>query len=206
MNAAPIVHQRNHRKRLFGWIAFYIVVLGLFIAVIYFQAKKVNTLELPTGHIQLLATQAKYTVGDTVGFTIRNNFSAPIYLVNKCPQMPLHVYEYKNDSWQRLTDQADAKACAGPQTTTTIAPGASLTKNYAGWPHLFASPGIYRLVAYADNYPDLAYTDFQVVAPPPKPLPQPAPVIIYKPVYTPVYTPIYIPAPAAPATPRGGDN
>lgn len=203
MNTRPAVRQRNHRKRLFGWIFFYILLFAAFIAVVYLQGEKVNTLQLPNGQIQLTTSKSKYTVGDTVSFSLKNNFSTPIYLVNKCPQEPLHVYQYKNSSWQRIHDQAGANACSNTPAKITIPAGGTVTKNYASWPHLFGGPGIYRLVAYADNYPNIAYADFQVVAPPPKPLAAPSPIIIYKPVYTPVYTPIYIPAPSGGG---GGDN
>ncbi|HVC36529.1 MAG TPA: hypothetical protein VNE40_03780 [Candidatus Dormibacteraeota bacterium] len=189
MTTKLTVRQRNHRKRLFGWIFFYLLVLAIVVAIVYLQGSKVNTLELPNGQLQLTVSKSKYTVGDTVQFTIRNNFSSPIYLLNKCPQELLHVYQFKNSAWERIHDTATSSSCSSAQQKITIPPGTSTTKTYADWPNLFSKPGIYRLVAFADNYPNLAYADFQVVQSS-KPIPLPAPLIIYKPVYTPIYIPV----------------
>lgn len=190
-----VVRHRNHHKRFFGWLLLYIAIILLFLAYVYRQGSKINTLQLPSGEIQLTTSKSKYTVGDTVSFTIKNTFSSPVYMVDKCPQELLHVYQFKNSAWVRLHDNAKSSACPVDKKTVAISAGKSITENYANWPQLFNSPGIYRIAAFADNYPTIAYADFLVVAKPLKPLPAPAPLVIYKPVYTPVYTPIYIPAP-----------
>ena len=190
MSTKSVFLQRNHRKRFVGWALFYLFILLFFIFIIYKQASKVNTLELPSGQLQLLVSKSKYKVGQTVTFSIKNNFSKPIYLINKCPQEYLHVYQFTNGSWQRIHDKAIS--CPSKQQKIAIAPGGVLTKNYAEWPKLFAKPGIYRLVAYADNYSNLAYADFQVISPGQSN----QPMIIYKPVYTPIYI----------TSPSGGDH
>ena len=190
-----VVRHRNHHKRFFGWLLLYIAIILLFLAYVYRQGSKINTLQLPSGEIQLTTSKSKYTVGDTVSFTIKNTFSSPVYMVDKCPQELLHVYQFKNSAWVRLHDNAKSSTCPVDKKAVAIDAGKSITENYANWPQLFNSPGIYRIAAFADNYPTIAYADFLVVAKPLKPLPAPAPLVIYKPVYTPVYTPIYIPAP-----------
>lgn len=197
MATAQTVRQRNHRKRIVSWVLIYLCIFASFLAVVYWQARKVNTLDFPNGELQVSVSKDKYTVGDTINYTIKNGLVNAVTLVNKCPQEPLHVYQWESNQWVRIHDTANATACAKQPRQTRIAPGGSVTQNYAPWSKLFAKPGIYRVVAFADNYPGLPYADFQVVSPP---LPALAPQIIYKPVYTPIYIPTPTPAP------RGGDG
>lgn len=204
MTANQTVRHRNRLKRIVGWIFIYLLIFAAFMAVMYRQAIKVNTLDFPKGQIQVTTSKTKYTVGDTITYTINNGLNKAITLVYNCPQEPLHVYQWVNNTWNRIHDTATAAACAGQPNQFSIPAGGSVTKNYAAWANLFNKPGIFRIVAFADNYTGIPYADFQVVAPPPKPVPAPAPQIIYKPVYTPVYTPIYVPTPT-PTRDGGGD-
>lgn len=151
------------------------------------QSSQVNTLQLPTGQLRIALSKASYSVGQTVAFTMTNSFKSPIYLVNRCPYQPLHVYQYKNSVWTPLNQQINPNKCSSTTHLIAIPAGKSITENYAKWPKLFHQPGIYRLVAFANNYPNLTYVDFQVVSPPSKPIVLPAPTVIYKPVYTPIY-------------------
>lgn len=208
MNASAAPH-KNRLKSLIGWSVFYLLLFSGFLWFVYNQSAKINTLELPQGQIQLTTSRVKYTVGDPISYTITNGLPGAISLVNNCPRQPLHVYRWDDTAkvWTRLqATAATPTSCSAQPPRTAIAPGKSITANYNAWPKLFSQPGIYRLVALADNYNGLAYADFEVVAPPPKPLPAPVPIIIYKPVPVPVYTPIYVPAPRDGGGGGGGDN
>ena len=183
----PKLYARNRRKRVAGWTAFYLVLLAAFIFVIIWQSHKVNIYQFPNGVIQLSVSKAKYTVGQTVAFEIHNGLSNSIQLVNKCPNPPLHIYQWESGQWIGMSAAAKNSNCNG-QHFIAIKPGQTYKSNYKNWPKLFNKPGIYRVVAFASNYTALPYADFQIVG---KQIQQ-APKIIYKPVYTPVYTPVYV--------------
>jgi len=192
MTTIQTVRQRNHRKRLISWVITYVCIFAGFLILIYWQAQKVNTQSLPNGQLQVTVSKDKYTVGDTVVYTVSNGLANDITLIDNCPREPLYVYQWQSGQWLRIHDTAKLTSCAGQPKQITIASGSSVTKNYATWSKLFAKPGIYRIVAFANNYTDLPYVDFQVVAPPAA---APAPQIIYKPVYTPIYIPSPTPTP-----------
>lgn len=194
-NSAPSVRQRNRRKRLIEWIAIYIAIFAAFLVIIFWQSGKVNTLGFPAGQILLSVSKSKYTVGQTVAFTITNDLSNAITLVDNCPNEPLHVYQWESNQWVRIHAQAKSSNCNNQANRTVIQPHATLTRNYANWPQLFAKPGIYRLVAFADNYTALPYVDFQVVGK----NQSAAPTIIYQTIYTPIYV-------NSEQAPTGGDN
>lgn len=194
------IRERNKRKRLIGWIFFYLFLLAGFIFSAYWQVQKVNTLNFASGTLKLTTSKTKYTVGDTISYTLTNGLGQPITFTNTCPQEPLYTYSWTNDAWVRIHDTAAAAACNGQPKQRTIAAGGSYTQTFAAWPNLFSKPGIYRVVALATNYTALPYADFQVVAKPVPPKVQvrvQTQVIIQK-----IVTPIYIPAP----TRSGGDG
>lgn len=195
--------KKRSSKRLISWILVYLVILALFLISIIRQGGKVNTLGFAPGQILLSVSKTKYTVGDTISYTITNGLNKPVTLEDHCPSEPLHVYQWESSQWVRIHDQAKTSVCANQPNQVQIPPDSSITKNYANWPNLFNKPGIYRIVAFADNYTALPYADFQVVD---KPAPAPAPQIIYKPVYTPVYTPIYVSGGGDHHSGGGGDN
>lgn len=183
------VRKKRSTKRLVSWVAVYLIILALFLVSIIRQGNKVNTLGFASGQILLSVSKTKYTVGDSISYTIENGLNMPITLENHCPNEPLHVYQWENDQWIRIHSQANQSVCTNQPKQIQIPANSSITRSYADWPKLFNKPGIYRIVAFADNYTALPYADFQVVD---KPAPAPAPQIIYKPVYTPIYTPIYV--------------
>lgn len=189
MSRLQTIRERNRRKRLLGWILFYLLFLLLFLLLVLMEAGKVNTLGFTTGQITVSTSKTKYTAGETVVYTLRNGLSKTITLEGACPQEPLHVYEWSNHAWARVHATAAQPACTAAAPALQLGAGQSVTRDYAAWPGLFAHPGIYRLVALADNYNGLPYVDFQVVAKPAKPTPAPAPNVIYQPVYVPVYVP-----------------
>ncbi len=204
MSSAQAVYVKHRTRRIVLTVLFYILLFVAFLFVMYQQANKVNTLEFASGQIELTTSKTKYTVGDTITYTIKNGLNTPITLLFDCPNQPFHVYQWTNNQWVAMTAKAKQSACSNLPNQVKLAPNASLTKNYSAWPKLFNKPGIYRIVAYANNYTALPYADFQVVD---KPTPAPAPVVIYKPVYTPVYTPIYVQSSGGDhSSGGGGDN
>ena len=53
------IRERNKRKRLFGWILLYLILIAGFIGVVYWQAARVNTLVFPSGTLQLTTSKIK---------------------------------------------------------------------------------------------------------------------------------------------------
>ena len=190
----------NHRKRLVNWTLFYGLLAIFFVIFFIKQINKVNTMQFASGQLTLTMTKSKYTVGDSIIFKLTNGFNLPITLIDKCPKPWLHVYSYSNGVWNQVSTNTSANYCSTQPSQLTIKPKNSISENYNQWSSLFSSPGIYRVAILAENYPGLAYADFQVVAKTVV-IKAPAPVIIYKPVYTPVYTPVYVQS-----NNNGGDN
>ncbi|HUY53366.1 MAG TPA: hypothetical protein VMV24_02200 [Candidatus Dormibacteraeota bacterium] len=202
-SALTTIRERNKRKRLAGWILLYLLLILGFVFLMYWQTKRINTLNFARGMMQLTTSKTKYTVGDTVAYTLKNGLSQPITLLNSCPKEPLYVYSWTNNSWVRIHDTAGASTCNGESKQRTIAPGGSYTQSLANWPNLFSKPGIYRIVGLASNYTALPYADFQVVAKPVAPTVQVqtrTQIIIQK-----VITPIYITAPSSGSRSSEGD-
>ena len=199
--ALATIRERNKRKRLFGWVLFYLLLIAAFACTVYWQARRVNTLSFASGTLQLTTTKTKYTVGDPISYTLKNGLNQPITLANNCPQEPLFVYAWTNNAWVRIHDTAAASACAGEPTVRTIPAGNSYTQSFANWPNLFNKPGIYRIVELASNYTALPYADFQVVTSPSAQKVQTRTQIVIQKVITPVY--ITVPGSGGD---RGGDN
>lgn len=184
--------RRQRISKLVEWILFYTLLIVTFVLYMYMQASGVNTLGFATGQIELTTSKSKYTVGDSISYTIKNNLSVPIIVTSSCPAEPLHVYKWANNQWTRIHDTAATTACSTIPAKQSLAAGASLTRTFDSWKNLFNQPGIYRAVALATNYTSLPYADFQVVSPPPAPIvvQAPPPQIIYQQIYTPVYVPV----------------
>jgi hypothetical protein len=199
-NSLATIRERNKIKRLTGWALLYLVLIALFIFAIYWQTKRVNTLNFANGEIQLTTSKTKYTVGDSISYTLKNDLSEPITLVNTCPQNPLFAYEWSNNSWIRIHDTASSSACLNQPKQRILPVGGTYTQSFDNWPNLFNKPGIYRIVGLATNYTALPYADFQVVAKPvPVKVQTQTQVIIQK-----VITPIYIPVPVTSGSGGGG--
>lgn len=191
-------HQYSSKiKRLFSWIIIYILIFGIFLFIIYEQSKKVNTYQFAPGTIQLSVSKTKYVVGQTISYTLKNELTVPIVEINHCPSEPFHTYQWTNFNWVRIHDKTNPKNCLNTPKEQKILENKTITGNFNNFPNLFSKPGIYRIVAYADNYDGLAYADFEVVDKASSNIP----IIIYKPVYTPVYTPVYVPVQSS-----GGDG
>lgn len=187
MSIPPAIQKRKRNNRIVGWAIFYILVFGAFLIFVYAQGRQIPTYALPDGRIALSTDKTMYAVGDTITYSIANGLSSPITLLNYCPQEPLHVYQWQNGAWVRIHDTQDAVSCPEHAKPIRIAAHTTYTATYAKWPHLFHDAGIYRIVTFATNYPDLPYADF-IVAKPAANTPVQAPTIIYQPIYIPVPT------------------
>ncbi len=201
--ASPLntIRERNKHKRLVGWVLIYLLLIICFILAIYWQTKRVNTLNFASGAMQLTTSKSKYTVGDSINYTLKNGLSQPITFINTCPKEPLYVYSWNNNSWTRIHDTAVASICDGEPRQRIVAANGSYTQSFNSWPNLFDKPGIYRIVGFATNYTALPYADFQVVAKPVAFKVQTrTQIIIQK-----VITPIYITVPSSGST-SGGDG
>ncbi len=198
--AEMTIRERNKRRRLVGWILIYLLLLIVFALSIYWQGRRVNTLGFVPGTIQLSVPKTKFTVGDKISYTLKNGLSKPITLLNNCPNEPLFVYSWTNNSWVRIHSTAKASACINQPKKRVIKAGSSYTQSFADWPSLFKNPGIYRIVALATNYTSLPYADFQVVAKASQPQVR-TQVVIQQ-----VITPVYITAPSSDGGGGGTDN
>jgi hypothetical protein len=196
--SSPVSRRQRSVKRIIGWSVFYLLLLVLFVAVIFIQGRKVNTLGFASGQIILSTNKVKYTIGQDISYTIKNNLSQPIVFLNKCPNEPLHIYQLENSQWVRIHNIASSTACINQPTRFIINPNQQLTRSLKPWLSLFSKPGIYRIVAFASNYTALPYTDFQVAGK--------AIVVSPKIIYKPVYTPIYIKSDGGGGSSTGGDN
>ncbi len=190
------IREKNKRKRLIGWLLLYLLLILAFFFAVYWQASRVDTLNFASGELLLTTSKTKYTEGENISYTLKNGLSEPITFLNTCPNEPLYVYSWTNNSWTRIKDTANASVCNGQPKQRTIAAGSSYTQSFSKWPNLFNKPGIYRIVGLATNYTALPYADFQVVAKPVVPKVQ-TQVIIQK-----VITPVYITVPSS----SGGDT
>ncbi len=171
-----------------AWLLFWIVSLGILAYGIYLIIGNIQMRSLPAGQIRLSVPYSKYLVGETVTFTIKNNFNSAIYLTNDCPAEPLYVYRQENGAWVRIHDTAAASDCPTESRQIEVAANGSVSGSFAPWHNLFNTPGKYRVVAYVEYYDALPYQDFEVVAkyvPAPKPAPAP---VVTKPVIPYVYT------------------
>lgn len=204
--AVATVRVRNRYKRMLGWVFLYLVLIALFAFAVYWQAKRVNTLGFASGEIQITTSKTKYTVGDTISYTLKNGLDQPITIADNCPQEPLYVYTWTNNSWVRIHDTTATSNCSGVPKQRTIPAGGSYSQNFNNWPNLFNKPGIYRVVSLASNYTALPYADFQVVAKPvpPKVQVQTRTQIVIQKVITPVY--VTVPRSGGGDGGGGGDN
>ena len=171
-----LLYARNPWHNRIIWAIFYIALSAVVLAGLYLAANQIKTHTLPIGGIQLSVPYSKYVVGETVTFTIKNNFNSAIYIVNNCPTEPLAVYRREGNSWVRIHDQAPSESCSEEQRQVSVPARGSTNGNFAAWPHLFDQAGKYRVVAYIESYNSLPYQDFTVIAKPVPPARQNNPV------------------------------
>jgi len=149
-----------------AWITLYFFIIGgttVFATSVY---KKYETQHLPSGNIELSIPKSAYQLGEVVEFTITNHFPVPIYVTNKCPQEPLNVYRWNNNSWQQVHAKAtDGEDCYTGERNVAIESESARTYNFADWPELFDTPGVYRIAANINHYDDIPFQDFVILEP-----------------------------------------
>ena len=156
-------HSKNPIKLSFFWIVVYAIIAMSILVVVSMVANQYRTHKLPTGDVTLTIPYSKYAVGETINFTIKNNFNSSIYLINNCPSEPLGVYKLINGEWIRQHDQASQYDCPNEQRQVTVGPGGTVDGDFAPWTNLFSQPGKYRIVAFVEYYNSLPYQDLEVV-------------------------------------------
>jgi plastocyanin len=148
------------------WATFYVVFTALVITGLYAAGSHIRTHTLPVGQIELSVPYSTYLVGETVTFTVKNNFNSPIYIANACPAEPLNVYRLENGRWQRTHDTALKKDCPEEDRQIKIPANGSVSSSFAPWHDLFKTPGKYRVVAYVEYYNSLPYQEFEIITAP----------------------------------------
>jgi hypothetical protein len=149
-----------------SWIVFYAVITISLAIGFYMVSASMKTRTLPVGEIQLTIPYSKYVVGEIVTFDLANNYNSPVYVTNDCPNEPLNVYRKEGNSWVRVHDIASVTDCPLQDRMVTLAPKAVTHGSFKSWPHLFATPGLYRVVAYVEYYDALPFQEFEVIAAP----------------------------------------
>ncbi len=170
------------------WSMVYLVILALIVAVALLLAGKIRTYSLPTGAVELSMPYGRYLVGEPVTFTLKNNFNAPIYVANNCPDEPLAVYKLEQSTWVRIHDETTLTSCTTKERQIMIAAGGEQNGSFAKWKHLFNKPGTYRIVAFVEYFNTMPYQDIEIVAKPKPVVAEPQPVVTPSP--TPLPTPV----------------
>ena len=150
------------------WVAFYDVLLIMIAGFIGYLYHEHSEDQLPAGHVELTVSKTSYQPGEVVQFSIKNNFPTTIYTTNRCPEEPLDVYTWQDDNWHQIHDtavQGQADCFTQPRNVALKA-GQTITYSFKDWPHLFANPGVYRIVLHIDHYNDLPFQDFKVLEAP----------------------------------------
>ncbi len=154
-----------HSSRLsLFWVLVYSTIIILIFSGAGMAATKIRTHTLPTGKITLTIPYSKYVVGESISFTIKNEYNSSVYVFNNCPAEPLAVYRQVDGLWVRQHEQASISECSGEDRQVSVAAGAIVDSNFDLWQNLFIQPGKYRIVAFVEYYNALPYQEFEVVA------------------------------------------
>lgn len=148
------------------WAMIYLLLLGMLAVIFFLIAGRIHTYSIPVGSFQLAVPYGKYVVGDTVTFTLKNNFNSTVYVADECPGEPLAVYRLEGSTWVRVHDETSVTSCESKDRQIAIPPNTERAGSFAAWKNLFATPGKYRVVAYVDYFDAMPYQDFEVVAAP----------------------------------------
>lgn len=159
-------YTHNPKVTYMRWGVTYVLFFALLIAVFLLVAGRIHTYSTPKGSFELSIPYAKYLVGETVTFTLKNNFNSPVYVADDCPSEPLAVYKFENTTWVRMHDGGSDESCEAKDRQIVIPAGGERTGSFADWKNLFASPGKYRIVAYVEYFDAMPYQDFEVIAQP----------------------------------------
>jgi hypothetical protein len=161
-----LLHAENPWQSRLRWLGVYAVLTLAVLGGSYAMVSRIRTYSLPTGGVQLSVPYSTYITGETVSFTVKNNFNSAIYINNGCPSEPLSVYRFENNAWVRIHATTALTNCASQERTVKVPANSAMTATFANWPTLFASPGKYRLVMQVQYYNALPYQDFEVITPP----------------------------------------
>jgi len=156
-------HYRNPIPLTIFWLATYLAIVTIVGTAFWFAADQVQSHTLPTGNVTLTTDYSKYVVGETVGFTIKNNYNSSIHMENSCPDEPLTVYKLVDNKWVRQHAQASPKDCPAESREVSVAAGQSVSGSFKAWPKLFSTPGKYRVVAFVEYYNSLPYKDIEII-------------------------------------------
>ena len=75
-------HLKHPFKLSLFWVVVYILIAGFIIGGANIAANQVRTHTLPTGDVTLTISYSKYVVGESVTFTIKNNYNSSISILN----------------------------------------------------------------------------------------------------------------------------
>jgi len=161
-----LYHAQHPHRTYIRWAIFYVIGLTLATSVFFVVSNRIRTYSIPSGALELSVPYKKYLVGETISFTLRNNYNSTVYVEDECPEEPLMVYQRQGDDWVRIHDKALASSCSGKERRISIAPNSKQSGTFDAWPNLFKSPGTYRIVAHVDYFNAAPYEDFEVIAKP----------------------------------------
>lgn len=164
---SELTHAANPwRARSIWAIVFAGITLSITL-VLFHTYGRIETYSLPSGGVQLSVPYSRYLVGETVSFTVTNNFNSSIYVSNGCPSEPLNVYRYENNAWVRIHATTELKNCQNQERSVAVPAHHSMTATFANWPSLFSQPGKYRIAMQVQFYNQVPYQDFEIISPPP---------------------------------------
>lgn len=159
-------HSQHPYRAYIGWALFYTAMLLSAVFLFLTFANSLHSYDAPVGGVKLKIPYSKYLVGETVTFSVTNNYNATINIVNNCPKEPLAVYRQVNDDWNRVHATSKVSSCSEKLRTITIEPGKTVSGSYKNWPALFKRPGKYRVAVFIEYFGSVAYQDLTIVKKP----------------------------------------
>lgn len=167
MRISELKHSQNPWTSRITWAMVYLGLIATSVVFIMVMLGRIRTYSIPTGGVELSVPYSEYLAGESISFTVINNYSSPIYVHNSCPEEPLSVYRLDSDNrWQRLHATTDLKNCENQPREIKIPAKGSITASFDFWSSLFATPGKYRVAIQIQYYNALPYQDFEVIEKP----------------------------------------
>lgn len=186
MTVSEYQNVRHPARTYVQWALFYVAIIIAILAGLYWLGTTLRAYTIPEGTVELDIPYSKYLVGETITFSVKNNFTSSVTILNDCPEEPLAVYRKESGAWKRIHTEASI-VCSESMRTIVLKPGETRTGSFAHWKKLFTTPGNYRVALFVEYFDTVSYQDFEVIKKPVvKKVTTPAPVTV-------------TPAPAAPA-------